>query len=327
MECSVIIATCNRAASLAKTLRALGEVSLPPGWSAELIVVDNASTDNTAGVAQSAGLRNFTIRYLYEGRVGKSNALNTGLASASGEILLFTDDDVIPAGDWLERLARPLLERDCDAAAGHIELAEHLRRPWMRPEHRHWLAAPDARLNGEPEFIGANMGFHRGVLQRVPAFDPELGPGAVGLGEELLFALQMQEAGFRLRFIAEASVVHAPDPSRLRRSQWLATARKHGGSAAYILHHWQHDKVKGPRLRWCCLGAKLLLRRLFQPPPQFQGEGCPPWEMSYVAEMERCRRFLIERLRPRNYLKHGLRKRSWEDLNGQPEAQSVVNAG
>ena len=36
--------------------------------------------------------------------------------------------------------------------------------------------------------------------------------------------------------------------------------------------------------------------------------GAPPWEASYVAGMAKCRQFLIERRRPRNYTKRGLRK-------------------
>jgi glycosyltransferase involved in cell wall biosynthesis len=39
---------------------------------------------------------------------GKSRAQNTALAEARGEVLLFTDDDVEPAEDWIEKMARPL---------------------------------------------------------------------------------------------------------------------------------------------------------------------------------------------------------------------------
>src|ERR1700722_14629654 len=101
MKCSIIISSSNRATALEKTLRALGEVFIPTGWDAELIVVDNASKDHTADVVRASQLKNFKVRYLYESRMGKSNALNTGLAVAQGEVLLFTDDDVVPARDWL----------------------------------------------------------------------------------------------------------------------------------------------------------------------------------------------------------------------------------
>ncbi len=306
MECSVIVTTSNRAASLAKTLRAFSDLSIPLGWRVELIVVDNASKDRTAEVVREAPLKEFHLRYLYEGRPGKSNGLNAALAAARGEVLLFTDDDVIPATDWLERLARPLLQLDCDAAVGRIRLAQHLARPWMGREHRHWLAAPDAMKTDTPEFIGANMGFHRSVLRHVPAFDPELGPGAAGMGEELLFSLQLREAGLRMRSINEAVVFHQPDSSRLLRSQWLATANKHARAAAYILYHWEHAKVQIPLARACFVEMKLRLRRLLQRPPEMDAEGCPPWEMSYSFEIAKWKAFAREQRQPRNYLRHGL---------------------
>ncbi|EEF62381.1 glycosyltransferase [Pedosphaera parvula] len=307
-DCSVIICTRNCAPSLEKTLQAMGGVCVPAGWRAELIVVDNASTDNTARVARSAQLKNFEVRYLYEEKAGKSNALNSGVAAAQGEVILFTDDDVIPVVDWLDRLATPLLKRKCDAVVGRIELAESLLRPWMDSTHKLWLAAPDLPPDGEVELIGANMGFHRSVLKSVPKYDPELGPGASGFGEETVFSWQLCAAGLRLKSVPEALVVHHPAASRLLRSQWLAAAHKRGKSLAYMLHHWKHGEIRVPAFRAGFLKLKLLLRRMMQPPPPLDGEGAPSWEMSYVAEIEMCRQFLKERRRSRNYEKKGLVK-------------------
>lgn len=309
MKVSIIICTQNRAPSLAKTLQSFGRVNIPSGWNPELIVVDNGSTDETASVVKDARSK-FTLHYIYESKRGLSNARNAGLAAAEGEAILFTDDDVIPTEKWLEKMSTPLLRGECDGVVGSIQLAEHLLRSWMQPMHKVWLAAPDALPMGFPELIGANMGFHRKVLEQVPAFDPELGSGALGFAEETLFSEQLRSAGCRLRFLAEAAVVHHPDPSRLLRRQWLAAACKHGRSLAYVLHHWRHQPVKTPTLRICCLTVKLYLRRILQPPPPLDGEGCPTWEMSYVTEIEKCRQFIRERRRPRNYVRHGLRKQA-----------------
>src|ERR1700733_14448329 len=94
---SIIICTCNRAESLQKTLDALGKVRIPRGCKAEVIIVDNGSADGTADLARNAALPDMQAVYLFEPKRGKSNALNSGLAMASGEILLFTDDDVAPS--------------------------------------------------------------------------------------------------------------------------------------------------------------------------------------------------------------------------------------
>jgi hypothetical protein len=61
------------------------------------------------------------------------------------------------------------------------------------------------------------------------------------------------------------------------------------------------------------LSTKLLIRRMLQRPPAPDAEGCPPWEMSYAAEIEMCRQFIKERRRPRNYARHGLKKITVDD--------------
>jgi glycosyltransferase involved in cell wall biosynthesis len=307
-DISVIIATRNRAESLSRTLASFKDVTVPAGVSAEILVVDNASNDGTPAVVKDAKPKNVEVRYLYEGRKGKSNALNSALAQARGRIMLFTDDDVLPAKDWLEHMSGPLLARDCDAAGGCTKLAKEICRPWMTKTLKAGLAFFDDPGYGPVEFIGANMGVHRSVFERIPAFDPEIGPGALGLYEDTLFSWQMAEAGFRLRYIPEAFAVHHPDPTRLLRRHCLSASRAFGIGKAYALHHWRHEEVPFPRLRNCYFALKLRLRRFLEPPPPLDAEGIPPWEISYVAEMEKNRHFLIERQRPRNYSKRGLRK-------------------
>lgn len=303
---SVIICTHNNADSLRKTLHAFGQVRLPEELSVELIVVDNASTDETAGVSKEV-VHGLAINYVFEPKKGLSNARNAGLAAARGEAILFTDDDVIPSHDWIERMAAPLLDRECDAITGRIQLGEELVRTWMGPMHDVWLAA--ARVV-HAELVGACMGFHRSVLDRVPEFDAELGAGALGFSEETLFSNQLLLAGYRLSTIEEPCVQHYPRASRFVRREWLAAAHKRGRSAAYILHHWEHSDVKFPLFWSYYYQLKLWIRRVAQPPPGMEDEGAPEWEISYLVEMEKYRGFIKERRRLRNYEKHGLLKKA-----------------
>ena len=331
MTVSIIICTRNRAESLRATLESIGKVAVPDGLTVELLVVDNGSTDHTRVVVSEARLSNLNLRYVSEPKPGKCHACNTGLSITHGEIILCTDEDICPAPDWLEKIVPPLLKQNFDAVVGRIESAEHLRRPWMEPFHKTLLTLTGLGWVGcmEREMVGANMGFRRSVLERVPAFDPELGPGALGFGEDTLFSWQLCEAGYRLCRIPEALVVHHFEPARLLHAQWLAAARNRGRTSAYLLHHWQHGKLKLPLFRYYYLSAKLFIRRILQPPPKPDEEGCPPWEMSYLAEMELCRQFIKERRRPRNYARHGLKKKPPDDISNTKNSflQSIKSNG
>lgn len=305
---SIILCTRNRAAALQQTLTALENLEIASSRKVEVIVVDNASTDDTATAVRNAKLRNMEVRYYYEAQKGKAHALNSGLAVARGDVILFTDDDVLLAEDWVEQMVSSLVDEGCDAVTGQITLAPQLMRPWLSPMQRWNLASSnDARLHeGSRELIGANMGFRRSVLERVPRFDPELGPGALGFAEDTLFGWQLVEAGFKIGYAPKARAIHQLDSSRLRRANWLNDSRKRGRTEAYILYHWEHGDIRSPRLKWLWCWIKLRLRRVLQRPPSLDSEGCPGWEMSYVASIETYKQFCIEHCRPRNYSRRGL---------------------
>lgn len=95
---SVVIPSRNDAAFLTNCLAALaGQTRLPD----ETIVVDNASTDDTAAVCDAAG-----VRRIVEPLPGVSPATACGFDAASGEIIARLDADSVPPPDWLERLER-----------------------------------------------------------------------------------------------------------------------------------------------------------------------------------------------------------------------------
>jgi glucosyl-dolichyl phosphate glucuronosyltransferase len=68
---SIIVCTCNRAVKLKDTLEALAKLPLPSEWAAEVLVVDNGCTDNTASIVKNSALRNMQARYLFESRKGQ----------------------------------------------------------------------------------------------------------------------------------------------------------------------------------------------------------------------------------------------------------------
>src|SRR5256885_122646 len=128
---SIIITTRNRAEHLRETLASFQRLQVPKELPAELLVVDNASTDDTAEVVKTCRLPNIPLRYLHEPKPGQSNARNSGLANTTGEVILFTDDDVRVSANWIEGMAEPILARKADAVAGGVRIAKELERGWM----------------------------------------------------------------------------------------------------------------------------------------------------------------------------------------------------
>ncbi len=308
---SVLICTRNRADALRQTLLALAGLCVPDQMPCELIVVDNASTDDTAQVAQRCVLPNMAVRYVYEAQAGQSRARNTGLAAAQGRVLLFTDDDVRPPADWIAGMCGPILRGEADAVAGSVRFAPHLVKEWMTPAHRVRLAETGVSkpFYSPDRMTGANMAFGKHVLARVPAFDTELGPGALGFMDDTLFSRQLLAAGYRMAAAYDVPVEHHFDASRLSYASLLKMAQGHEHSNAYVAWHWEHQEYKAVHVRLLVRRLKLALLRLTRLRER-QGEAPPPWEENHLGVTTFFRQYLIERRRPRNYEKHGLVKKT-----------------
>jgi glycosyltransferase involved in cell wall biosynthesis len=308
MKASIIIVTRDRAEDLRMTLAAMGGIHVPPGFEVELLVIDNGSSDDTVGVVRSCEIPGISIRYIFEERPGLSHGRNRGLAEAKGDILLFTDDDVRPPADWLEGMCQPVLAGEADAVAGGVKIAPNLLRPWMSPMHRAWLASSEWLDRGKPQaMVGANMVFSKRVLEKVPGFDPELGAGALGSGEESLFSAQLIAAGYRIADRMDLCMEHHFQASRLKRSSWLDAAEKLGISHAYRGHHWEHWGCRMGLLRRFLASVKVAAWRVAHP-SEIRDEGCSVRELELIYHRAMIRGHIQISKQPRKYAKHGLVK-------------------
>ena len=322
---SIIIATSSRPAALVETVRSLADVRIPASWSGELLLVENSVQAGAEEMLRSLPLHRLMVtKYLFEPRRGKSHALNLALAQAGGDILLFSDDDVRFPTDWVEKMAGPIVAGRAEAVAGGVRLAPHLIRPWMNGRHRAWLASTADYLSPTDlsEMCGANMAVSRRAFDQIGGFDPELGPGITGGGEESLLSWQLKQAGLRIESALAVEVEHHPNPDRLQYKNWLKAATGKGEAEAYQFHHWFHRSISSAGLRRGYLDAKLFLRRLVTPRPGPESEGISLWELSYVEERARYDRYLRERDRPRNYALKGLRKLTAERSERERESDS-----
>jgi glycosyltransferase involved in cell wall biosynthesis len=294
---------------LQKTLRSLAAVRVPAGVSADLIVVDNGSVDDTPRVLRECVIPDIRVTHLTESRKGLSFARNRGLAEATGEVILFTDDDVRLPTNWIEGMVAPIADGRAHLVCGGVALAPNLARPWMEPVHKSWLACTDTIPDDiTPRAVGANMAFSAEILTRVPGFDTELGAGTPLSAEDGLFSQQLIKAGYTFAFELGVTVEHHFQETRLRRDSFMSFARQVGRGDAYIAYHWRHANMEMVRPKIIRCAAKLALQRIRSVEQVRQTEGMPVWEMMRVVELYRLKQFLIEQRRPRNYDKFGLAK-------------------
>ena len=229
---SVIIATRDRAQLLEAALDALCGQRFP-GSPFEILIVDNASVDATPGVVAAAARRSSVpVIYLTESRSGKSHALNTAITHARGDLLVFTDDDVLPSPGWLAAYAQAFAQTGADYAAGRIQPLWEAPPPrWLTPPLHGVLAVQDGGtrrlpLTGMSDQVmpsGANMAVRRHVVDRVGGWNPQLGKlkNSLRTGEDHEFALKLVAAGFRGVYEPEASVLHRVSADRLRLGYFL----------------------------------------------------------------------------------------------------------
>lgn len=253
VELSVIICTRNRAGELARTLDGLARTRVPAGLGWELLVVDNGSTDRTAGVAD--GFRDrLPVRVVREPRPGLSIARNRAVDEARGAALLWTDDDVTVGPDWLEGYVDALAAHpEHGLFGGPIRAVFEKGRPawaevaWSHVERYYAAREPPAiGADVSPEYVpyGANFAIRRGVQRRYP-YDPGLGrrPGDLRSGEEWDVIRRALADGVRGRWIG-AAVEHRIAPERATASHVCAVARAIGRTGAATL-----DPGDGPRWR------------------------------------------------------------------------------
>lgn len=222
---SVLFSTFNGAATLPRMLDALEALEAPPGgW--KLIVVDNASTDATAELLR-ARLGTLPLTLLSEPRRGKNIGLNAGLGSLEGDLVVLTDDDVIPRPDWLVSICRLAAEQpDFDIFGGAIRPAWPGAPPdWVlrcAPKgHFAWTQFDDGPT--DPRSIwGPNMAVRRRVFSDLRFFEG-IGPNGASryaTGSEVEFVVRACASGRRCWHSKQIVVEHIIEPHQLT-VRWL----------------------------------------------------------------------------------------------------------
>lgn len=220
---SVIVATCDRPRELSACLGSLaGQTRLAE----RVVVVDDAPGDGPTEAVASRWARSLPLRYVAGRRAGLAAAHNRGLREIATPLVAFTDDDVVAAPDWLERLGAAFAD---EPAAGCVtglirplELAAPEQR-WLEAYARYGKGSRrrvfdlGAHRPADPLFpfaagtlgSGANMAFRTDVLREMGAFDPALGAGTRARGgDDLAAFFETIQRGHRLVYEPGAVVRH-----------------------------------------------------------------------------------------------------------------------
>jgi glucosyl-dolichyl phosphate glucuronosyltransferase len=229
MDISVILCTYNRSESLSRVLQDLDNSVCPEDMDWEVLIVDNNSSDGTKGVADDFVRKNpRRFRYIFEGRQGKSIALNTGIESAQGNILAFTDDDVFIDDRWLAQLKRVFEDFACIGVGGRVVPVFTSKRPsWLRVDSwKPFLNALVAFDFGEKPIalreapFGANMAFSKSAFARYGVFRIDLGPtekNLGGKGEDDEFGHRLITNDELVMYAPDAVVYHPVEKKRMTR--------------------------------------------------------------------------------------------------------------
>ena len=253
MDISIIFSSYNGELTLPLMLEALCTMDSPLGLDWEIIAVNNNSKDRTEEILLSYTDR-LPLKVIFEAKQGKNVALNSAVSIAQGDLLIFTDDDVLPATDWLEGY-RKLMEQypDVDLFGGRIE--------------PHWIQLPNENLmeeiplgiayaitsddltDGEVlpgKIWGPNMAVRQRVFRNGMCFNNNIGPtkGNYIMGSETDFLERAAAKGYRTYFYNKLIVKHIIRPFQLE-INWLKNrAFKAGRGIIYKeIHLGKFEKV------------------------------------------------------------------------------------
>lgn len=284
---TILLSTYNRARLLRETLDAFRRLDRE-GLRVDLVVVNNNSTDETKSVIeefeQSVGSDpSLTVTSLFEPRPGKNCALNCALdhlreSGNLGEIVLFTDDDVQPARDWLQGII---------AAAArwpdHKVFGGRVFPIWPAGAPPAWASDPYVQqtgfVNHEPWLeerayekdtypVGPNFWTHREIFSQGRRFNEAVGPRPPGrvddriMGSETTLLRQLQEEGFEAVHVPSVAVGHRISDEQLTPANVRWRSFRLGRSIPHVEGLCRPELLRRSPMRWRLLRIASLARGL-----------------------------------------------------------------
>ena len=294
---SAIICTHNRDEYLGAAIDSLLAQTLDRY---EVIVVDNASTDNTAAVAK-ARLDNPQVRYIYEENLGLSVARNTGARAATSDIVAYLDDDAEASPGWLAALVKVFEQNEKIAiAGGKVTLIwpPNAQPPtWLSDDLSSSLGFYD--LGDELTYIeqpsltprGLNYAVRKSFLNSVGGFDTNLGRVGKNLlsNEEQQLTRLALDADYQVAYVPTALAAHNVAPARMKPGWFLSRSWWQGISESY------RERSSGRTGLWQLRGGgERLVRGLYKtlkyihrPAQRFENFAYAYGQIAYLGSVSR----------------------------------------
>jgi glycosyltransferase involved in cell wall biosynthesis len=205
---SVIIPAYNAESTIGRCLQALTNQSYPAD-SYEVIVVDDGSTDGTAGIAQD-----FAVRYIRQENQGPAAARNNGAQQARGEIILFTDADCVPDVDWIREMANPFDKPELMAVKGaYRSRQKSIVARFAQLEFEERFAKLEKA--GSTDMVDTySAGFRSRQFLEMNGFDTSF---PVANNEDTELSYRMSKSGHKMVFNPRAVVYHLSHPDSVRK--------------------------------------------------------------------------------------------------------------
>ena len=237
---TILFSTFNGMQTLPRMLTQLQSIKHPDGL--RIVAVDNRSTDGS-GAFLRQWQDKLPITVLDFPQPGKNRALNFALDQiADGlderELVVITDDDIVPDNDWLLQLSRSAqVHRDVSAFGGVIKPLWPDNVPsWLNcleSEYAALFATTSARHGtcSSRDIYGPNMAVRARLFKRGLRFNGAIGPDgsqSFGMGSESELLRRIERMGHRMFFCEHAIVGHQVKPSLLRWSAVLRRGQRYG---------------------------------------------------------------------------------------------------
>ena len=204
---SVVIPTYNRKKLLQKSVRSLLRQSYK---NFEIIIVDDGSSDGTENVVKKFK----AVKYIKQKRRGPATARNTGIKSAKGEIIAFTDDDCEVDCNWLKSIVLSFREnKEYDAIKGNTKIKTKDKNSFVYHIHKHiYISKNSAATN--------NIAYKKKALESINFFDEYFHFNY----EDCDLLMRFKMKGYKIMYCREAVVYHVfeKNPREFKRKHFIS---------------------------------------------------------------------------------------------------------